>query len=293
MFTPDTPITEAGRYILAVQLGIILDAETAVLQADETAVHESRKAIRRTFTAFRLLEPFFREETFDYFRWRLRKVMRRLGRARDMTVFVHKLEHLKQELPSTVAFEAFIAHWQAQKTAADVELRYFMEKPKRQIFWGEYQQFLHTPGARVLPTTTVQPVKVKHVAPLLIAQRVAAVRAYEDLLNDPQSKHLHQLRIQCKELRYTLEFFAPLLGPEIGDVLVAVKGLQEHLGHINDVHVAVGMVKEVAGMETAVSAYCTAKETELICLVQELPTLWQTFDTIAWRQNLGTAVSVL
>ncbi len=294
LFTPETPIAEAGRQILAAQLAIIFDHEVALLQTEETAVHETRKAIRRSFTAYRLFAPYFKEETFDPFRWRLKKLMRRLGRCRDLTVFLQKLAYFQETAPQNAALQNLVSYWESQKTAADIALRYYLEKPKRQTFWRQYETFLHTPGRGVAsPTNPFQPVKVKYVTPLLIFQAVTAVRAFDDVVGDASLEQLHQLRLQMKELRYTLEFFAPLLGPDIGDVLLVVKQTLEHLGHLNDAHVATRLFQEVNGLETAVSLYRTAKEEEIAHLTQTFIPLWHSLNSAQWRQQLATAVAVL
>jgi CHAD domain-containing protein len=60
---------------------------------------------------------------------------------------------------------------------------------------------------------------------------------------------LHRLRIGLKKLRYTCEFFAPLYSKkEVGRYLKKLRGLQNHLGDLNDVanvrSVVHGLIKE-------------------------------------------------
>jgi CHAD domain-containing protein len=291
--TPDTSIVEAGRHILAAQLAILLERETALQQAEETAVHEARKAIRRSFTVYRFLTPFFEEDTFDPFRRTLRKLMRRLGRSRDLTVFLKNLTLFQQETPDTSSLQNLIIYWQSQKTAADVELRYYLAKPKRQVFWEKYQDFLNTPGKGVAAPEGLMPLKVKHATPMLITQSVAAVRVYGDYLPGVSPEQLHRLRLQMKGMRYTLEFFEPLLGVEIDEVLSVVKDVLEILGQLNDAHVAIRFLKESPGLETAVYPYLTHKETEITHLMRTLPSLWDCFESIRWRQQLAAALAIL
>lgn len=294
-FTPDTPIAEAGRYIMAVQLETILKFEPGLRETTgETAVHETRKAIRRSLTAFHLFEPFFIEEVVDYYRWQLKKVMRKLAHCRDLTVLLQKLMQFQAESSDGRLLNALVDHYQEQKITADVELRHFLGKPKRQRFWEEYQQFVQAAGKGVfLAEDPFQPTKVKHIAPVLITQQVAAVRAHEEIAPDAPLAQLHDLRIHLKQLRYTLEFFSPVLGEEIHQVLGAVKELLDNLGHINDAYVTLQFFETVKGLETAVSLYRVAKEEEIAQLRQEFRPLWNTLNAPAWRQSLGTAVAIL
>ncbi|HEY7264936.1 MAG TPA: CHAD domain-containing protein [Trebonia sp.] len=74
-----------------------------------------------------------------------------------------------------------------------------------------------------------------------VAKRGAAIT--------PASPHdsLHDLRKRCKELRYALEFFAPLLPPAgYAEVLTDLKRLQDCLGEFQDTEVQIGEIRALA-----------------------------------------------
>jgi hypothetical protein len=72
--TPDLPIAEAGRRLMADELTIIQAHWPELrLSSAMVAVHETRKAIRRTFTLFKLFAPYFAPGELEYHRARLRK----------------------------------------------------------------------------------------------------------------------------------------------------------------------------------------------------------------------------
>jgi CHAD domain-containing protein len=61
------------------------------------------------------------------------------------------------------------------------------------------------------------------------------------------SEKLHRLRIDCKKLRYLLEFFRSLYPAEsIGGLVTALKRLQDNLGDFNDYGVHQRMLKGFA-----------------------------------------------
>jgi CHAD domain-containing protein len=65
----------------------------------------------------------------------------------------------------------------------------------------------------------------------------------------PASPHdsLHDLRKRCKELRYVLEFFAPLHDPAAyGKVVGDLKRLQDCLGEFQDTEVQIGEIRALA-----------------------------------------------
>jgi len=99
------------------------------------------------------------------------------------------------------------------------------------------------------PTATVQ-----ENAPLIIAARVQEFLQWEPFIKDPRRvEELHRLRIAAKRLRYTLEIFAPILGPPLPAVIERLRTLQDLLGDIHDLDVAVPLLIKRArkAMKTA------------------------------------------
>ncbi len=282
-----------ARPLLATQLAIMEQHRATLLaEAEATAVHETRKAIRRTFTGFKLFEPFFVPGTLAPYRRRFKKMMRHLGRARDATVFRQKLAVYAAE--SGENFDCLIDYWQGEQTRLDEVLRAYMGKPKREIFRQEYGRFVHTPGLYENPYTELsESAQAAFHFPLLLRQRIAAVRAYAGQLDNAPLARLHKLRIQGKELRYALQFFAPLLGPEVESVLASLKQMQEHLGDLQDSTVALQLLAEMTGCETAVAHYRAVKEEEITQLVATFPPIWNEVNNAKWQQNLTAAIEGL
>lgn len=72
----------------------------------------------------------------------------------------------------------------------------------------------------------------------LVAARVSEFLADASIMEhagDPtRSTELHDLRIVAKQLRYTLELFAPVLPPTAADLVSELKSLQDDLGTLHD-----------------------------------------------------------
>jgi CHAD domain-containing protein len=74
-----------------------------------------------------------------------------------------------------------------------------------------------------------------------VAKRGAAITP------DSPAECLHDLRKRCKELRYALEFFAPLHDPAAyAKVIADLKRLQDCLGEFQDTEVQVGEIRALA-----------------------------------------------
>ena len=73
------------------------------------------------------------------------------------------------------------------------------------------------------------------------------VKAGNRIIEDRDDEKLHKLRIQCKKLRYLIQFFANLFPPKKISILVGqLKKLQDVLGDYNDLSVQVNYLIEVA-----------------------------------------------
>jgi hypothetical protein len=101
-----------------------------------------------------------------------------------------------------------------------------------------------------------------------ISVRLEELLSLQDSVHMPEAKERqHQMRIAAKRLRYTMEAFEPLYGPELHERIAVIKDLQDRLGELHDSDVWVDMLQAMgvndAGfdallhdrMETRVSRY--------------------------------------
>lgn len=296
--TRDMHIAEAGRWLMAQQFAI-MQAHWDDLNTDtsETAVHETRKAIRRTLTIFKTVNIYFDTAVIAYFRRGLRKIMRRLARCRDIAIFRQNLATYQTATPQAAANEEFdqlAQYWTDQQIVAEVSLRAYLERPKVTNFLAEYALFTQTEAAGTKPDTdAITPVYVKHLAALLVQQRLAAVLAFEDVVAQATYAQFHQLRVQFKELRYTLGFFTPLLDASVATLEAHLNTIQDHLGFMNDAHMAQLMLAQTPGRETTVTTYLAHCKQTAQQLQHTFPTLWQTFNDDEWQRQLLTAVATI
>ncbi|HEX3052283.1 MAG TPA: CHAD domain-containing protein, partial [Aggregatilineaceae bacterium] len=119
---------------------------------------------------------------------------------------------------------------------------------------------------------------------------------------------LHQLRIAFKRLRYALEFFEEVLGPEARMVIKETKIAQDHLGDLQDAQVVSGVMRDLLDQHnerysgvpvfmrpdmSGVLAYASAKEDEKRALYETVPPLWDAFVRDEVRQGVGLAIAAL
>ncbi len=290
LFASDSDVVQAARAILANELAVIRAHEPALSRdADVFAVHETRKAIRRTFTAMKLFGRYFEPGVLKAYRRPMRDMMRRLGRCRDTAVFLKALSDFSKNGDPLPELDGF---WHRRQAEAEADLRRHLSRPKLRNFLDDYARFVNTPELGQLATfDSLTPRKISHIAPVLIYERLGAVRVFEDHLEEASMECLHQLRIQIKELRYTLRFFRPLLGVEIGEALKTLKDLQILLGDLNDARVAMDIIADTPASETALARYKAVKQELIVSLIDKLPPLWAEFNSRRWRSQLAAGIA--
>lgn len=302
-FFADGPMAEAARAIFTAQLTIMRRHEAAVrCDADAAAIHETRKAIRRLRTAIKQFKPYFDKGILEPLQRSFKQSMRRMARSRDLTVFRLNLKQFIEQpartAPQRAALLNMLPYWQDQQGRADAQARTAVARHDHQRSVTTLLHLANTPGMGTRPLTAPEsPEKVRHLAPVHVARKLAAVRAYDDHVDGASVETLHRLRIRFKELRHTLEFFLlvedPLIGDETGDLVAFLDQVQDHLGALNDARVALELLREMPEQRQGADIYRVAQKEELARLAKSFNVVWTTFDDPSWRRRLATALTAL
>jgi CHAD domain-containing protein len=129
----------------------------------------------------------------------------------------------------------------------------------------------------------------------MILNRYENIRSYETLFEAaerPPVEVLHLLRIECKYLRYNLEFVGNLLGPESRRVLADLRKLQEDLGELNDAAVSKQLLQEEPGSDgTSVDRYQRAQDKVIRKLSSQLEADLRSFLSYRNRRRLVLAIA--
>ncbi len=311
---PADSLAEAGRKVMRYQFAQMLRHEAGTrLGEDIEALHDMRVATRRLRAAFEVFDQAFDQKALKPHLRGLRMAGRTLGDVRDLDVFMEKAQAYIDTLPleRRSGLDPLLTRWKEQRETARAKMLEFLDSLEYALFKRNFNIFLNTPGAgtRPIPMDEPSPSQVCHLAPALIYERLASVRAYDPWLRDAPIERLHMLRIEFKKLRYTLEYFREVLGKRAFDVIEDVKQLQDHLGDLNDAQVATQILTEfIASLEQSqhdlpiserenieeVVNYLAARHAERHHLLVTFPATWAThFQYRGFRRNLAQAVSSL
>ena len=235
------PMAEAARKTLRFHLERMLASEDGTRTGvDIEALHDMRVATRRLRTAFYVLaDAIDAEATASYLR-ELRSAGRLLGRVRDLDVFREKtdayLGAFAKSIPPDLTL--LMSAWDTEYARARSKLRKYLDSERYAKFKNAFATYLENPLPLASPANAAP--RVAAAVPGLIAARLVELYTCKTRLDQPDADlaDYHQMRIVTKYLRYTLEYFREVLGPDVEQAINELKTLQDHLGALQDAVVA-------------------------------------------------------
>lgn len=327
---PDDPMSEAGRKTLHFHFLRMLRYEPGTRQGEDIeALHDMRVATRRMRAAFRVFGDYFEPKALTPHLKGLRRTGRVLGAVRDLDVFREQTQLYADGQPESgqAGLEGFLAKLESRRKDARAEMIRYLDGERYRRFVRRFGEFVETEGKgsrQVAPNGgEPRPYRVRHVAPSAIYERLAAVRSYDEwvCIPDPPLSRLHALRIACKRLRYTLEFFEEVLGSGTKALIKEIVAMQDLLGGLQDAVVASGILRQylawgtwgehaadgqgstqkpsagdaqdTLSLASGVAAFLMAQQQELECRVHAFPQAWTRLNREEFRRMLAEAVSSL
>ncbi len=318
---PDDSMAEAARKTLCFHFQRMLFHEPGTrLGKDIEELHDMRVATRRMRAAVRVFEGYLDAKQMRPYVKGMRRTGRALGTVRDLDVFWDKTQTYLDAQPQGQRpdLSPLRDAWETERERAREKMLTVLDSQKYVRFKTSFAELLRAPGSLDSGMHTSKkgeplPYRVRHVVPIVIYQRLAAVRAYDEWMHQPEVSltRYHQLRIATKRLRYTLEFFQDVLTPETGDVIKALKKLQDHLGDLQDAVVASNLLRDFLVWGTwghqddaadwpeqpivapGVAAYLTVRQVEIQEKLQTFPPLWQRFQSSDFNQRIASLIELL
>jgi CHAD domain-containing protein len=207
---------------------------------DIEGVHQLRVAFRRMRSALRVFRSAVpRPVTADWadgMRW----LADQLGPARDLDVFIEEgLNAIARQLP-LAGREKLLALAQQRRKVAYETVRAMLDSQRYAGFKENFSTWLENQGWLTEELTDRHRKRLEaNVVPFarqLLDKQERRVLATGSHTDQESAEAMHQLRIECKKLRYATEFFGPLFkGME--DFTEHLKSLQDLLGIMHDVAV--------------------------------------------------------
>lgn len=299
--SPTDAMAEAGRKIFAVQLAKMKQhQEGSRTGEDIESVHQMRVATRRMRSLFKLLGTYYKPKAVTRYSRGLRDIARALGRIRDLDVLIIDLREFQstQSANKKPIMDSIIQTFDKQRRKNRTKLNAYFDSYAYAKFLRKFSKFTRKAGKSALPINeTVKPHQVRHLLPIILHERLAAVRAYETVLAEADDEILHALRVEFKQLRYAVEFFRPVLGASAEHFINEVKAMQDLLGRMNDITVFTEWMEKVKRpsdeQQAMINQYIDTRQNELGELRSHFDNQWQSFNRRTVQKQIADALLIL
>ena len=256
--TPGLHLTDNVAVLIGQLLDTILHwGDVAGAGATPIPVHQMRVATRRLRSALTILKRVAAFPDLAPLNAALRETAARLGAARDWDVFLGgTAERIAAAFPGDPRVRALISAARRRQRAAYIELRaYLASKGFRELEVGlACASVLRPWDSEATPDPQLQQDTAIFAGMALDHQMKRVRRAGRGLSKLPVDA-MHELRKDCKRLRYTAEFFQPLFPHKPARRFIKqLAALQEELGALNDGAVASALMGHLGRAERSYAA---------------------------------------
>jgi CHAD domain-containing protein len=238
MTKPDALACSYGASVLLKHLTALRQEIAGVRSAEDLeSIHRMRVASRRLRSAIPLFASCFRKKQVRMWLKEIKGITRALGAARDADVQLDILRKITVDVSEEnikpglrrLALRIF-----QKRQALQSPIIAALDKLDKDGFYALLERDL----TQALPASTPE-TPFSHAlyinAASAIQERLEEFLAYEPYVHCPECIHeLHAMRITAKQLRYTMEVFAPIYPGMLQAYLQGVKTSQELLGDIHD-----------------------------------------------------------
>jgi CHAD domain-containing protein len=247
---PDMRSDEATKVILQFLLNVMrINAANLEKDFDTEILHDFRVAIRRTRSALGQIKNVFPERTTNRFKKDFAFVGKLSNELRDLDVYLLDEATYKAMLPPVLRddIDPLFDHLRKKRSKAlQIVLRGLKSKKYARII-QDWEIFLNKPSPDAATALNAELPVVDLARKRIYKKYRSVVKVGSLILQNTEDELLHALRIECKKLRYLMEFFAGLFSRKKINILIEqLKKLQDNLGDFNDLCVQVEYLQEIS-----------------------------------------------
>jgi CHAD domain-containing protein len=242
---------EAVKIILRYLLQIIkINAANLEMDLDTEFLHDFRVAIRRTRSALGQIKSVFQQNATSRFKKEFAFVGKLSNQLRDLDVYLLKEETYKAMLPPSLRddIDPLFDYLRKNRSKALQKVIRGLKSRKYAQIMLDWEAFLDEPKEDAAAASNADQPIITLARKRIYKQYQSIVKAGNLILEKTEDEKLHALRIECKKLRYLMEFFSSLFPRQTIDSLIEqLKRLQDNLGDFNDLCVQEEYLLNIAG----------------------------------------------
>ncbi|WP_299078597.1 CHAD domain-containing protein [uncultured Ruegeria sp.] len=248
------PSIEVAADIIRTYLAVARQNEEGVIADTDTEfLHDYRVSLRKIRSVISLFKGVFSESQTVELKQLFSELMASTGRMRDLDVYLLEKDMYFKLIPPNLhaGLRAMFEQFQEERGQEFTRL-------KRRLRSAAYDKTMKDLNAVFDGPSQLEPGKnaqrgAYDYACALIWKRYRKVcKLARSISENTPDDLVHDLRIDCKKLRYLMEFFAPLFdAKDFKTIIKPLKRLQDNLGLFNDFSV------QQAALLSFVSRYST------------------------------------
>jgi CHAD domain-containing protein len=238
---PEMSSVEATKLILKNLVETLTKNEQGIIDDIDTEfLHDFRVSSRRTRAALTQIKEVFDPEITNQFIKTFALLGKKTNKLRDLDVYLLNKEKYIKRLPINLQkkIEPFFLELKNERNFEHKKLSKFL---KSNIYYNQIQNwinFLSNKSINSINALNSNKPVINLAVSFIVKQYNKVMKLGISITPESPDTLYHKLRIQCKKLRYLLEFFSSLFPlNKINLLIFHLKKLQDNLGLFNDLFV--------------------------------------------------------
>ena len=241
VLAPEMSPQQAAALLISEMLTVIQANEQGIIDCIDTEfLHDFRVAVRRIRALLSQMKTVFSIDATEAMKNDFSALGKMTNRLRDCDVLVHAREQYETMLPAELR-EGLKLFFRSIKDVQRRETRNLVDYLKSDKYhkvinrWQQYiDKKLHSANKKSGDATILQ------LSGKVIIKRYNKITdKISEITSETPDEFIHALRIDCKKLRYSLEFFASLYPDDSAESISRLKTIQTLLGNFNDLSVQI------------------------------------------------------
>lgn len=230
-------IFEAANGIIKAYLPVIRRNEQGIIDDIDTEfLHDYRIGLRKIRSVLSLLKGVYETEQSDELKANFRTLMEPTGDLRDLDVYLLTQNDYYNLLPQELhlGLNGMFKRFAQRRNSFYEELKNHLQSASYHNLFKKIEDLFH--HEEKLKPGPCADENIQAFGRKLIWKRYKKICVLASTItDDTPDEQVHELRIQCKKLRYLMEIFSPLFDRiAIKELIRPLKKLQDNLGLFND-----------------------------------------------------------
>ncbi len=247
LHSEDTALNAVRRIFLQLLDTMEINEAGTRKDVDSEFLHDFRVAVRRTRAGLSQIKKVLPEDVEAYFKNEFSWLGKITGPTRDLDVYLLKMPDYQKSLHPDVArdLEVLATFLSKKQKSEQKKLARGLGSTRYRKLVADWRSFLSETEGDPVAVESSAPGPANAARPIRDVGSERIWKIYRRILKQglaidesSPAERLHDVRLECKKLRYLMEFFRSLFDKaEIEASIKELKRLQDNLGDFNDYEV--------------------------------------------------------